>query len=128
MINYPHAYYLKYFLNKNINVLVWNYRGYGRSKGSPTPENLCMDIEQVFHFLIHRIGVTGKIGVYGRSIGCASACHIKDHCTMLIADRGFSDLWTLAETKFYGSFAKHFLRSVSFGWQINNDFKYLACN
>jgi hypothetical protein len=45
MINYPHAYYLKYFLNKQMNVLVWNYRGYGRTKGSPNPDNLCRDAE-----------------------------------------------------------------------------------
>ena len=32
MINYPHAYYLRYFLQKNINVMIWNYRGYARSK------------------------------------------------------------------------------------------------
>ena len=38
MINYPHAYYLKYFLNKQINVFVWNYRGYGRTKGEPDPK------------------------------------------------------------------------------------------
>ena len=29
MVNQPHAYYLRFFLNKNINVMVWNYRGYG---------------------------------------------------------------------------------------------------
>lgn len=34
MINFPHAYYLKYFLNKQINCLVWNYRGYGRTRGT----------------------------------------------------------------------------------------------
>ena len=43
MINYPHAYYMKYFLNKQINVLVWNYRGYGRTKGRPSPDNICQD-------------------------------------------------------------------------------------
>jgi alpha/beta superfamily hydrolase len=37
MINSPHAFYLKLFLNKGNNVFVWNYRGYGRTKGSPTP-------------------------------------------------------------------------------------------
>lgn len=45
MINYPQAYYLKYFLNKQMNVLVWNYRGYGRTKGSPDPDNLQNEIE-----------------------------------------------------------------------------------
>jgi hypothetical protein len=29
MINFPHAFYLRYFLQKGINVMVWNYRGYG---------------------------------------------------------------------------------------------------
>lgn len=45
MINYPHAYYLKYFLNKNMNVLVWNYRGYGRTKGRPEPALLYYEAE-----------------------------------------------------------------------------------
>ena len=51
MINYPHAYYLRYFLQKNINVMIWNYRGYGRSKtygcctNKPSPENLAEDGE-----------------------------------------------------------------------------------
>jgi hypothetical protein len=37
MINYPHAYYLKYFLGKQINCLIWNYRGYGRTGSTPNP-------------------------------------------------------------------------------------------
>ena len=45
MINYPHAFYLKYFLNKKCNVLVWNYRGYGRTKGKVTPQNIQTDAE-----------------------------------------------------------------------------------
>ena len=45
MINYPHAYYLKYFLSKNMNVLVWNYRGYGRTAGTPEPQHLYYDAE-----------------------------------------------------------------------------------
>ena len=45
MINYPQAYYLKYFLNKQMNVLVWNYRGYGRTGSSPDPDSLQFEIE-----------------------------------------------------------------------------------
>ena len=26
-----------------IDVLAWNYRGFGRVKGSPTPANICSD-------------------------------------------------------------------------------------
>ncbi len=32
MINFPHAFYLRFFLQKGFNVLVWNYRGYGLTK------------------------------------------------------------------------------------------------
>jgi len=125
MINYPHAYYLKYFINKQINVLVWNYRGYGRTKGRPSPDNLCTDVAQVYHFLRTRIGVRGKIGIYGRSVGCTAASYLANEVDMLIADRGFCDLWTLAEKKFYGDFARMFLKVSSFGWQANNSFNYL---
>jgi hypothetical protein len=45
MVNQPHAYYLRFFLNKNINVMVWNYRGYGQSKGRPDPTNIRKDGE-----------------------------------------------------------------------------------
>jgi len=92
MINFPHAYYLKYFLNKNMNVLVWNYRGYGRTKGQPEPELLFYEAEQVLHFLKTRIGVRGKIGIYGRSIGCTAACKLTPYADMIIADRGFDNL------------------------------------
>lgn len=78
MINYPHAYYLKYFLHKSINVLVWNYRGYGRTKGLAEPHNLKYDAEQVLNFLKLRIGVRGKIGIYGRSLGNIATCHLQD--------------------------------------------------
>ena len=47
----------------------------------------------------------GKIGVYGRSIGCVAACRLTPYVDMLIADRGFSDLHTLADKKFYGKIA-----------------------
>lgn len=44
---------------------------------------------------------------------------------MLIADRGFCDLWTLAEAKFYGKFAREFFKIATLGWQANNSFKLI---
>lgn len=29
MVNYPHNFWLKYFMNHGSNVVIWNYRGYG---------------------------------------------------------------------------------------------------
>ena len=45
MINYPHAYYLKFFLHRHINCFVWNYRGYGRTKGNSEPHLFKQDAE-----------------------------------------------------------------------------------
>jgi hypothetical protein len=55
----------------------------------------------VLDFLKNKIGVKGKIGVYGRSLGCIPATALQNQVDMVIADRGFSDLWTLAEKKFH---------------------------
>ena len=81
MINYPHAFYLRYFLQKNINVVVWNYRGYARSKGAfcrrtPSPDNIRDDSEAVLKFCKNELGLKGKIGVYGRSLGGIATTHL----------------------------------------------------
>jgi len=77
------------------------------------------------NFLKLRIGVRGKIGIYGRSLGCIAATHLQNHVDMVIADRGFSDLWTLAEKKFYGKSAIYLLNQFSFGWQVQNGYNFL---
>lgn len=37
-VNYYDQTWLRFFLEKNYHVLLWNYRGYGRSEGKPTLE------------------------------------------------------------------------------------------
>lgn len=39
--------WLNYYLNFGINVVLWNYRGYGMSTGIPSPSNLRSDAEIV---------------------------------------------------------------------------------
>jgi len=78
MVNQPHAYYLRYFLNKNINVMVWNYRGYGLSNGNPDPVNIRKDAETILEYMRNTIGVKGKMGVYGRSLGGVATSHLVD--------------------------------------------------
>ena len=102
MVNQPHAFYLKYFLNNEINVLVWNYRGYGRSTNSePTPQALQHDSEAVLKYLKEVIGVRGKIGVYGRSLGGIPTTFLADQVDMVVADRTFCNFKSLSVRKFY---------------------------
>lgn len=125
MINYPHAYYLKYFLTKQINCFIWNYKGYGRTSGKPDPREFSTDAEQILNYLRLVIGVRGKIGVYGRSLGCIPAAHISKHVDMIIADRGFCDLWTLADKKFYSDVSIPLIKYGTGGWQAQNAFNIL---
>ena len=76
MVHLSHTYYLKFFLDKGISVFTWNYRGYGRSRGKPTPDTLKQDIQAIYNFVKNELGVEGKIGVYGRSLGGIPACYI----------------------------------------------------
>ena len=38
-------------MNNGCNVVVWNYRGYGGAKGSPTPKNIRWDGMAVYKFV-----------------------------------------------------------------------------
>mmetsp|Transcript_62249 Transcript_62249/g.85975 ORF Transcript_62249/g.85975 Transcript_62249/m.85975 type:complete len:116 (+) Transcript_62249:482-829(+) len=106
MINQSHSFYLKFFKNKGINVFLWNYRGYGRSEGKPSPNILRADADKVYDYILKTLGVKGKIGVYGRSLGGIATSGICDLVQMVIVDRTFSDLEIVAQRKFYSKFAK----------------------
>jgi len=109
MVNQPHAFYLRFFLNKGCNVLIWNYRGYGRTKGSPSPDILKTDGEDLVAYCKNELKLSGKIGVYGRSLGGTVAAHLTPKVEMVIADRTFSNLDDLSEWKFFSKIAKCFL-------------------
>ena len=44
---------------------------------------------------------------------------------MIIADRGFDNLWTLVDRKFHGSLAANLFKFGSGGWQCQNAYNYL---
>ena len=57
MVHLSHTFYLKFFLDKGINVMTWNYRSYGRSKGTPSPDNLKEDIEAIYNYMRKEMGI-----------------------------------------------------------------------
>jgi len=63
-----------YFKN-NIDVLVWNYRGYGLTKGSPNFNNIKQDAEAVVEFA-RRHNIYEIVGVHGISMGGLASCHV----------------------------------------------------
>lgn len=56
--------------------MAWNYRDYGRSGGMPDPFNCMHDAESILKFIIKDLGLKGKIGCYGRSLGGTMATHV----------------------------------------------------
>jgi alpha/beta superfamily hydrolase len=90
-------------LNFGINIVLWNYRGYGKSTGSPSPEGNRADIELVYHWARQKTieAVRNlkpiKIGVHGISIGGLAASHLGriGAVDFLFMDRTFSDLQSI---------------------------------
>ncbi|ORM41368.1 Alpha/beta hydrolase domain-containing protein 17C [Babesia sp. Xinjiang] len=60
-----------------VNLLMYDYSGYGLSGGKPSEENLYKNIEAVYDHMISRFGVDpNKVIVYGRSIGSGPTVHL----------------------------------------------------
>ncbi len=74
-----------------------DYRGYGRSGGSPTVSAMMRDCHRIFDFTktwLDDNGYTGPLAVMGRSLGSASAlelaAHHPDRMDGLIIESGFA--------------------------------------
>ena len=120
-----HFHYLKFFLSRGINVFTWNYRGYGKSKGHQSPDAFAIDIDTVVAHLRHELKLTGKIGVYGRSLGGIATSAAAEQVDMVIVDRSFSNLTEMATWKYFGKGASMMFKIGSCGWQVQSDFNFL---
>jgi len=80
-----------------MNFFVVDFRGYGRSTGSPAVSHMMADCHTILDFvriLLHRQGFSGSLGVMGRSLGSASAIELASarsgDIDFLIVESGFS--------------------------------------
>lgn len=59
-----------------------------------------MDAERVLAASVQRLNLKGKIGVFGRSIGGVTACHLAqkypDTVNLLVIDRSMDELFGIA--------------------------------
>ncbi len=54
----------------NLNVMIYDYRGYGRSRGRPSEEGTYMDVMGAWNYLTEERGIAGeRILLMGRSLG-----------------------------------------------------------
>lgn len=85
--------WLGYYLSRGVDFFAFNYRGYGRSTGSPTPSAIKADALKVFEYATKEYRPRSVL-VHGESIGGMVAAHVAAHCnvTGLVCDRTFGSL------------------------------------
>ncbi len=83
-----------YYKDLNFNVLLVEYRGYGRSRGTPSQESLSEDFKYFYDKLIKVKGEQDRIVFHGRSIGGGVIIHLSQFrkSTHLIIESSFSSL------------------------------------
>lgn len=68
---------LKIFHDLGLSVLLFDYRGFGRSQGKPSEVGTYLDADAVWEHLVTARGFApGEIIVFGRSLGGAVASHV----------------------------------------------------
>ncbi len=86
---------IRLFHNLNLSVFIFDYRGYGKSEGSPTEEGTYLDAEAAWDFLINRKHVhPEKVIVFGRSLGGAVAAEValRHKVGAVIIESGFTSV------------------------------------
>lgn len=88
------------FVEAGISVLVWDYRGYGRSEGEPSEQGLYRDGKAAWQWLQQQAASEGlPAALLGKSLGSAVAVHIaatyagaKEDPAALILDSAFTSM------------------------------------
>lgn len=128
MITQANAYWLDFFLKRDCNVLIYNYRGYGSSEQylwtpNLSPDQHKFDAERVMQFLVNRIQVKGKIGCYGRSIGGIAAAHLVGKfpfVSVMIGDRTMGKLNRVVYERYnQNPYILAIYRYISCFWQVD---------
>ena len=59
-----------------VNIFIFDYRGYGRSKGKPSEQGVYQDAKAAIKYIQNRLEVdSSRIIYFGRSLGAAIAIH-----------------------------------------------------
>jgi hypothetical protein len=75
-----------------LDVFIFDYRGYGKSEGSPSEQGTYADAEGAWKYLAHSMGIPPeRIIVHGRSLGGAIAAYLasKKQARMLVIESSF---------------------------------------
>ena len=90
---------IKIFHRLRLNVFIFDYRGYGRSTGSPTEQGVYKDAQAAWNYLTQERGIPAQqIVLFGRSLGGAIATRLaaRTQAGALIIESTFTSVPELA--------------------------------
>ncbi len=95
----------EWFTRRGLNFLVVDYRGYGRSSGTPSISAMMSDSHHVLDFLLKMksdLQYTGRVCIMGRSLGSAPALELagsrQADMDCLVIESGFARVAPLLST------------------------------
>ena len=92
----------KYFLKLGCELTVCDFRGYGRSEGTPTLKTILTDASTIYSYLLENDKLKSNVCVMGRSIGSAPAielCSRFSEITCCVIESGYADPIPLVERR-----------------------------
>jgi fermentation-respiration switch protein FrsA (DUF1100 family) len=96
-------------LEQQLQVFIFDYRGYGKSGGRPSEMGLYQDGLAAYEFIVNRKGISPhKIVPFGRSLGASVAIEIslRREVKSLILESAFTSTKEMAKTMFlFGLFS-----------------------
>lgn len=96
-----YQYITKPLVENGFQVVMVDFRGYGKSTGTPTHQNVASDGQKIFDFLLSKPEmINTKVYIYGASLGSQISAHLarnnKDKISGLIIDGGMSSFADVA--------------------------------
>ena len=95
--------YAGLLLKKNLQVFLFDYRGYGKSTGSPSEKGIYMDVQAAYDYLIDQEKIPpGRIVMAGHSIGAAAAIDLmtRNYARSIIIESAFTSTKDLSREIF----------------------------
>jgi fermentation-respiration switch protein FrsA (DUF1100 family) len=103
---------IRIFNGLGLNLFIFDYRGYGKSNGSPSEQGIYRDVEAAWDYLERNRGIDPqKIVVFGRSLGGSVAAWISQtrRPGALILEAAFTSLQEVARDRVPGFFVNLFV-------------------
>ena len=94
---------IRQFLKRDIQVFIFDYRGYGKSLGTPSEKGIYMDGQAAYDYLVHEENIAPEnIILFGRSLGAAVAIDVALNRSVksIIIESAFVSTKAMAKTMF----------------------------